>query len=78
MNQVLCDSVAVSNGCFPGSRIVPNRAMVHDQARPSLARALHDRSLVLGTIGRAGDADRDEHLSNELGKELGLRDTTFA
>jgi len=48
------------------------------EARPSLARALHDRALVLRTLGRAGDADRDEHRSNELGRELGLRDMKFA
>lgn len=48
------------------------------EARPSLARALHDRARVLRTLGRGADADRDELQSNELGRELGLRDMKFA
>src|SRR5882672_2525450 len=38
MNQVLCDSVAVSGESFLGSWMVLQRAMVHDQARASLTR----------------------------------------
>src|SRR5712691_6640072 len=38
MIQVLRDSIAVSGESFLGSWIVPKRAMVHDQARASLAR----------------------------------------
>src|SRR6266545_3650965 len=36
MNQVLCDSIAVSGESFLGSWIVPKRAMVHDLARAAL------------------------------------------
>ena len=44
------------------------------EARPSLARALQDRSRALSAAGRADDAARDEQRSNQLGRELGLRD----
>jgi len=48
------------------------------EARPSLARALHDRSHALSALGRTDDAGRDEQRSVQLGRELGLRDTPFA
>ena len=48
------------------------------EARPSLARALHDRSRALRALGRAGEGDRDEQRSQQLGRELGLRDMKFA
>jgi tetratricopeptide (TPR) repeat protein len=48
------------------------------EARPSLARALHDRAKALGGLGRKEDADRDERRSLDLGRELGLKDSAFA
>jgi len=48
------------------------------EARPSLARALHDRAKALAGLGRKEEADRDERRSLELGHELGLKDSTFA
>src|SRR6185369_837849 len=48
------------------------------EARPSLARALHDRAKALAGLGRKDDADRDEGRSLKLGRELGLTDTAFA
>jgi tetratricopeptide (TPR) repeat protein len=48
------------------------------EARPSLARSLHDRAKVLRGVGRREDAERDERRSTELGRELGLRDSPFA
>jgi tetratricopeptide (TPR) repeat protein len=48
------------------------------EARPSLARALHDRSRALRALGRADEGDRDEQRSQQLGRELGLRDMKFA
>ena len=48
------------------------------EARPSLARALHDRAEVLGGLDRAGESDADERRSRELARELGLRDSVFA
>ena len=48
------------------------------EARPSLARALHDRAKALAGLGRKEDADRDERRSLELGHELGLKDSAFA
>lgn len=47
-------------------------------ARPSLARALHDRAGVLRSLGRGTEADDVERRSAELGLELGLRDLPFA
>ena len=44
------------------------------EARPSLARALQDRSRALSAAGRAEDAARDEQRSVQLGRELGLLD----
>ena len=48
------------------------------EARPALARALHDRAGALSALGRADDAARDEERSVQLGRQLGLRDTPFA
>lgn len=48
------------------------------EARPSLARALHDRAKALSGLARKEDADRDERRSLELGRELGLKDAAFA
>jgi tetratricopeptide (TPR) repeat protein len=48
------------------------------EARPSLARALHDRAKVLRGVDRVEEADRDERRSTELGRELGLKDGPFA
>ena len=48
------------------------------EARPALARALHDRSAALGALGRADDAAHDELRSAQLGRELGLRDMPSA
>ncbi|HEV2217061.1 MAG TPA: hypothetical protein VGV88_05740 [Candidatus Dormibacteraeota bacterium] len=48
------------------------------EARPALARALHDRSRVLSALGRGDEAARDEQRSVQLGRELGLRDLSFA
>jgi len=48
------------------------------EARPALARALHDRSSALTALGRADEGDRDEQRSQQLGRELGLRDMKFA
>ncbi|HKW58824.1 MAG TPA: hypothetical protein VJR46_03630 [Candidatus Dormibacteraeota bacterium] len=44
------------------------------EARPSLARALHDRAGALRALGRAEKADADERRSDDLGRQLGLRD----
>jgi hypothetical protein len=43
-------------------------------ARPSLARALHDRAQVLRGLGRADEATEADHTSNDLARELGLKD----
>lgn len=48
------------------------------EARPALARALHDRSRALSALGRADEAARDEQRSDQLGRELGLSDMPFA
>ena len=48
------------------------------ETKPSLARALHDRAQALRALGRVADADAAEQRSNELGRELGLRDMPFA
>jgi tetratricopeptide (TPR) repeat protein len=45
-------------------------------AKPSLARALHDRALALQGLGRDDEAAADERTSRKLGTELGLRDIT--
>lgn len=47
-------------------------------ARPSLARSLHDRAQALRGLGRADDSVRDENRSNELARQLGLKDPQFA
>ena len=47
-------------------------------ARPSLARALHDRAEALRAAGRGAEAAADEERSRELGRELGLKDAIFA
>ncbi len=48
------------------------------EARPGLARALHDRAFALRGLGRADAAAHDEERSQKLGRELGLRDLKFA
>ena len=48
------------------------------EARPSLARALHDRADVLRALGRAGDAADANRRSRELAHRLGLTDAAFA
>jgi len=44
------------------------------EARPSLARALRDRALVLRTVGRGGEAGEAERRSREIAAEIGLKD----
>ncbi|HKW72599.1 MAG TPA: hypothetical protein VJQ08_07215 [Candidatus Dormibacteraeota bacterium] len=46
------------------------------EARPSLARALHDRAVALRALGRAHEADVAHRMSIDLAKELGLKDKT--
>jgi hypothetical protein len=48
------------------------------EARPSLARALHDRAKALSALGRADEATEADHRSNELARELGLKDLPTA
>jgi tetratricopeptide (TPR) repeat protein len=48
------------------------------EARPSLARALHDRAEALRGLGRGDEAVEVDRRSEELGRELGLRDMPFA
>ena len=48
------------------------------EAKPSLARALHDRARVLHGMGRGTEADEAERRSTQLGRELGLKDMPFA
>ncbi len=48
------------------------------ETRPSLARALHDRAQALRALGRADEADKADGRSRDLGRQLGLRDLTFA
>jgi len=48
------------------------------EARPSLARALHDRAEALRALGRQTEADDSDRKSVELGRALGLRDARFA
>ncbi len=48
------------------------------EARPALARALHDRARTLRALGRVGEADDTERRSGELGRQLGLKDRPFA
>ena len=47
-------------------------------AKPSLARALHDRAEALRAKGRTPDAAENERRALELGRELGLHDAAFA
>lgn len=47
-------------------------------ARPSLARSLHDHAQALRGLGRLDDSARDESRSKELGRQLGLKDPQFA
>ena len=44
------------------------------EARPSLARALHDRAQVLSALGRADEAADVGRRSDNLARELGLKD----
>jgi len=44
------------------------------EARPSLARTLRDRALVLRALGRGGEADDAERRSREIAGQIGLRD----
>jgi tetratricopeptide (TPR) repeat protein len=48
------------------------------EARPSLARALHDRADVLSALGRADEGAIDYRRSSELARELGLKDVALA
>jgi tetratricopeptide (TPR) repeat protein len=48
------------------------------EARPSLARALHDRAKALRALGRADEAVDADRRAMELGRELGLKDPPFA
>jgi len=48
------------------------------EARPALARALHDRAKALRALGRTAEAVEVEHRSLTLGRELGLKDAPFA
>jgi tetratricopeptide (TPR) repeat protein len=47
------------------------------EARPSLARALHDRAQALAAAGRADEAAEVDRTSIELGRALGLKDPPF-
>lgn len=47
-------------------------------AKPSLARALHDRAAARRGAGQAAEAADDEQRSAQLGRELGLHDAAFA
>jgi hypothetical protein len=44
------------------------------EARPSLARTLRDRALVLRALSRQGEADDAEHRSREIASQIGLKD----
>jgi tetratricopeptide (TPR) repeat protein len=48
------------------------------EARPSLARALHDRAQVLSALGRTDEAADANHTSDDLARELGLKDLPLA
>lgn len=48
------------------------------EARPALARALHDRAKALRALDRAAEAAEVERRSLNLGRELGLKDAPFA
>ena len=48
------------------------------EARPALARALHDRAQALRATGKGEQAARDEERSAQLGRELGLKDMPLA
>jgi tetratricopeptide (TPR) repeat protein len=48
------------------------------EARPSLARALHDRAQVLSALGRTNEAVEARQRSDSLARELGLKDLPAA
>jgi len=48
------------------------------EARPSVARALLDRSKALRGLGRASEAADAENQALRLGRQLGLKDAPFA
>jgi tetratricopeptide (TPR) repeat protein len=48
------------------------------EARPSLARSLHDRAQALRAAGRAEEAADAERRSSDLARELGLKDLPVA
>jgi tetratricopeptide (TPR) repeat protein len=48
------------------------------EARPSLARAIHDRAQALRGLGRRDEAAHSDRQSHELARKLGLRDASFA
>jgi len=48
------------------------------EARPSVARALLDRSQALRGLGRASEAAEAEDQALQLGRQLGLKDAPFA
>ena len=46
------------------------------EARPSLARTLRDRALALRALGRTDEAAAADRASQDLARELGLKDFT--
>ena len=44
------------------------------EARPSVARALRDRALALRALGRTDEAATADRESEDLARELGLKD----
>ena len=48
------------------------------EARPSVARALLDRSKALRGLGPASEAADAENQALQLGRQLGLKDAPFA
>jgi len=48
------------------------------EARPSVARAMLDRSKALRGLGRASEAADAENQALQLGRQLGLKDAPFA
>ena len=48
------------------------------EARPALARALHDQAKALRALGRTAEATEVEERALTLGRELGLKDAPFA
>ena len=57
-----------------------NAALLFEEmeARPALARALHDEAKALRALGRTAEATTVEQRALTLGRELGLKDAPFA